>query len=128
MLEIIVHSKKIKLGLLLLLFILSCLLIKPSETNIFWRLPPLLKEIPYVINDVIKYLMFEWMLIDVYDPIIEEYEQKPLFREITRTIATSILFVINFIREIFLNKIPACKCHYGFHSTQENFSDKINYK
>ena len=120
MLEIIVHSKKIKLGLLLLLFILLCLLIKPSETNIFWRLPPLLKEIPYVINDVIKYLMFEWMLIDVYDPIIEEYEQKPLFREITRTIATSILFVINFIREIFLGGVKTIVAFTSWDFVKEN--------
>jgi glycine betaine/proline transport system permease protein len=46
--------------------------------------------------------MFEWIPIQVYDPVIEDYEEKPLFREITRAISGFFLVIINFIREIFL--------------------------
>ena len=46
--------------------------------------------------------MFEWMPIQVYDSLIEDYEEKPLFREVTRFISGLFLFVINFVREIFL--------------------------
>ncbi len=46
--------------------------------------------------------MFDWMPIQVYDSLIEDYEEKPLFREITRFISGTFLLVINFVREIFL--------------------------
>jgi glycine betaine/proline transport system permease protein len=46
--------------------------------------------------------MFDWMPIQVYDPSIEEFEEKALFSEITRTISNAFLFVITFVREIFL--------------------------
>jgi glycine betaine/proline transport system permease protein len=77
-------------------------LIDPSEGNYLWRLPPLLKDIPFLVNDLVRGLMFEWMPIDVYDPTIEEYEQKPLFREITRAISSAFMFVIGAVRELIL--------------------------
>ena len=46
--------------------------------------------------------MFEWMPIQVYDSLIEDYEEKPLFREMTRFISGFFLHIINFVREIFL--------------------------
>ena len=46
--------------------------------------------------------MFEWWPIEIYDPEIEEYEQKPLVQEITRAISRGMLFSIEFIREILL--------------------------
>ncbi len=79
-----------------------CLSISPSESNYLWRLPPLLAKLPFIINDSVRYLMFEWMPIQVYDSLIEDYEEKPLFREVTRFISGLFLFVINFVREIFL--------------------------
>ena len=46
--------------------------------------------------------MFDWMPIQVYDSLIEDYEEKPLFREITRFISGIFLHIINFVREIIL--------------------------
>ncbi len=46
--------------------------------------------------------MFDWMPVQVYDPIIDDYEEKPLFRELTRAVSSVFLLVINFVREIFL--------------------------
>ncbi len=46
--------------------------------------------------------MFDWMPVQVYDAVIEDYEEKPLFREMTRAVSSLFLLVINFVREIFL--------------------------
>ena len=96
------HPKVVQFAVLLAVFFLLCLSISPSESNYLWRLPPLLAKLPYIINDSVRYLMFEWMPIQVYDSLIEDYEEKPLFREITRFISGIFLHVINFVREIFL--------------------------
>ncbi|SVE22551.1 uncharacterized protein METZ01_LOCUS475405, partial [marine metagenome] len=53
----------------------------------------------------VQYLMYEWMPIEVYDPEIEDYEQKPFFREVTRSISSSVLFIITFVRDIFLGGV-----------------------
>ena len=99
---LLTSSKPLQLSVLLVVFYALCVLIDPSEGNYLWRLPPLLKDIPFLVNDLVRGLMFEWMLIDVYDPSIEEYEQKPLFREITRAISSAFLFVIGVVRELIL--------------------------
>ncbi|MDB9957469.1 ABC transporter permease subunit [Oceanospirillaceae bacterium] len=49
--------------------------------------------------------MFEWWPIDVYDPDIEEFEEKPVVREITRVLSGFILFLIEFIRELMLGGV-----------------------
>ncbi|MEQ8666741.1 MAG: ABC transporter permease subunit [Rhodospirillales bacterium] len=95
-------SKLVQFAILLIAFALLCLFIAPSETSYLWRFPPLLKDIPFLINDLVRGLMFEWMPIEVYDPLIEEYEQKPLFREITRAISGAFLFIIGAVRELIL--------------------------
>ena len=77
------HPKFLQFISLLVVFLSLCLFIEPSENNIFWRLPALFKDIPFIINDSVQYLMYEWMPIEVYDPEIEDFEQKPLFRELT---------------------------------------------
>jgi len=118
--ELLKTSKKVQLVLLLLVFLALCVLINPSETNPLWRLPPLLKQLPFLINSVVQYLMFEWMPIDVYDPVIEEFEQKPLFREITRALSTAILFVINFVREIFLGGVKTIVAFTSWDFVKEN--------
>ena len=46
--------------------------------------------------------MFKWLTVPVYDPDWQMYEDKPVFRLITRAIADFLLFLIIFIREIFL--------------------------
>ena len=96
------HSKIVQFAVLLVVFFLLCFSISPSESNYLWRLPPLLAKLPFIINDSVRYLMFDWMPIQVYDSLIEDYEEKPLFREITRFISGTFLLVINFVREIFL--------------------------
>ncbi len=96
------HPKIIQFAILLAVFFLMCFSISPSESNFLWRLPPLLKELPFIVNEGVRHLMFEWMPISVYDPVIEDYEEKPLFREITRAVSGFFLFIINFVREVFL--------------------------
>ena len=96
------NSKPAQFVLLLVAFFVLCLLIGPAESNYLWRLPPLLKDLPSLINDSVQYLMFDWMPIQVYDPMIEEFEEKPLFSQITRSISSAVLLIITFVREIFL--------------------------
>ncbi len=88
--------------ILLIAFALLCFFIGPSENNWLWRFPPLLAELPFFINDTVRGLMFEWMLIEIYDPTIDDIELQPLFREITRTISSLVLTVIVFVRELIL--------------------------
>ncbi len=99
------HPKTVQFAVLLVAFVLLCVSITPSETNYLWRLPALFSSLPSLINDSVRYLMFDWMLIEVYDPEIQEHEQKPLFREVTRSISSAFLFIIIFVREIFLGGV-----------------------
>jgi glycine betaine/proline transport system permease protein len=96
------HSRPTQFALLLIAFFILCVVIGPDESNYLWRLPPLFKELPTLINDSVQFVMFDWLPIQVYDPEIDDYETKPLFSEITRTISSAFLFVITFVREIFL--------------------------
>jgi glycine betaine/proline transport system permease protein len=103
--NVVKHSKLLQFALLLGVFFFLCLIISPSDHNYLWRLPPLIKGLPLLINNVVDYLMFEWMPIEVYDPDIEEFEQKPLLKEVTRAISRSMLFSIELIREILLGGV-----------------------
>ncbi len=49
--------------------------------------------------------MFDWLPIQVYDPEIEDFEQKPLLKELTRAVSRSLLFLITFVREILLGGV-----------------------
>ena len=102
MIELFKQRKFLQFILLLVIFYLLNHFIVPSETNILWRLPQALSWFPLYINDAIGYLMFEWWPVEVYDPDIEEFEQKPLVSQFTRIISGFILFQIEFIREIML--------------------------
>jgi len=88
------QRKSLQFALLLIIFALLCLIITPSESNWFWRLPPLIKGLPLAINDSVNYVMNDWWLIDVWDPDIEEYEQKPAMNQFTRSASGLILFMI----------------------------------
>ena len=77
------HPKLLQFAFLLVVFFSFCFTINPSENNIIWRLPPLIKGFPLWIDSIMEYLMFEWLPIQVYDPEIEEFEQKPLLKEIS---------------------------------------------
>ena len=102
MIELFKQKKSLQFILLLVIFYLLNHFIVPAESNVLWRLPPLLKWFPLYINDSIGYLMFEWWPIEVYDPDIQEFEQKPLVSQFTRVISGFILFQIELIREIML--------------------------
>ena len=99
------NKKLLQFFILLIIFFLLCNFVTQSEDNIFWRLPPLIAGLPLIINDAASYLMYEFMPIDIYDPDIEEYEERPLIKEITRTISNIILFCIQFIREILIGGV-----------------------
>ena len=90
------HPKQTQFVFLLVVFFALCFAISPSDDNILWRLPPLIKDLPLLINNSVEFLMFEWWPIEIYDPEIEEYEQKPLVQEITRAISRGMLFSIEF--------------------------------
>ena len=95
-------SRSIQFGFLFIIFLFSYFIVPHSENNYFWRLPPLLKNFPLWINTFLDNLMFEWFTVDVWDPIWNDYEKKTIFRIITRAISSFVLFLIIFIREIFL--------------------------
>ncbi len=99
------ENKFLQLVLLIVVFLLMYTFIPATEGNWLWRLPPLLQQLPVVINNSVDYLMFDWWLIDVYDPEFEEYEEKPLMRQVTRSISDAVLFLIELIREIMLGGV-----------------------
>jgi len=70
-----------------------------------WRLPPLLGWLPIWVNDSLFFLLEDWMPIEVWDADIQEYQTRPLILQITRMISASMLFLIEFIREILIGGI-----------------------
>ena len=120
MIETLQNRKYLQFILLLVIFILLCVVITPSEGNWFWRLPPLIKGLPLLINDSVNYILYDWWLIDVWDPDIEEYEQKPLMNQFTRSVSGLILFMIEFVREIFLGGVKTIVAFTGWDWATEN--------
>ena len=120
MIEALQQKKYLQFILLLVIFALMCVLITPSESNWFWRLPPLIKELPLIINDAVNYILYDWWLIDVWDPDIEEFEEKPLMNQFTRSASGVILFMIEFVREIFLGGVKTIVTFTGWDWATEN--------
>ena len=114
------HSKLLQFIFLLVVFLLLYQFIPHSENNYLWRFPPLIKDLPYLINDVVEYFMFEWMPIEIYDPEIEEFEQSPLIQEVTRAISGAILFFIELIREIFIGGVKTIVVFTSWDYVSEN--------
>jgi glycine betaine/proline transport system permease protein len=108
------NRKFLQFLFLLALFGVLCATIAPSDMNVLWRLPPLIKSLPGMINDSIEFLMFEWFPIEVYDPEIDDYEKKPLVKEITRSISGGVLFLIQFVREILLGGVKTIVAFTGW--------------
>ena len=102
MLQNFKNSRPQQFSFLFIVFLLLYFLVPENENSLLWRLPPLLKDIPLLINTLLDNLMFKWLTVPVYDPDWQMYEDKPIFRIITRSIADFLLFLIIFIREIFL--------------------------
>jgi len=120
MIETFRQKKYLQFVLLVVVFIFLCLVISPSEGNWFWRLPPLIKSLPQIINDAVNYVLYDWWLIDVWDPDIEEYEEKPLMNQFTRSASGLILFMIEFVREIFLGGVKTIVTFTGWDWATEN--------
>jgi hypothetical protein len=96
------NSRLNQFSFLILVFLLLYFLIPENENSYLWRLPPILKSIPDLINQLLDNLMFNWFTIPVWDSDWGMYEDKAVFRLITRSISDFLLFLIIFIREIFL--------------------------
>ena len=101
-LEILRTSKPSQFGLLFLVFFALYFLIPHNEGNYLWRLPSVLKGIPLWINNIIFNALYEWFPLKVWDPVFEMYEEKAAFREFTKTVSQSLLFLITFVRELLL--------------------------
>jgi glycine betaine/proline transport system permease protein len=114
------HPKLLQFIFLLVVFFVLCIIINPSDTNIFWRFPPLIKGLPLLINNTVEYFMFEWMPIEIYDPEIEDYEQSPLIQEVTRAISGAMLFFIELIREIFIGGMKTIVAFTSWDFVSEN--------
>ena len=102
MIEKIKNSKSTQFGLLFSVFLIFYFFVPQSENNYLWRLPPLFKDFPLWINNGLYNALYEWFPIKTWDPVFEMYEEKAAIREVTRSISTGILFLITFIRELFL--------------------------
>jgi glycine betaine/proline transport system permease protein len=118
--EALRQKKYLQFILLLVVFLLLCAIVSPSEGNWLWRLPPLIKQLPSIINGAVDYILFDWWLIEVWDPDIEEYEQKPLMNQVTRAASGLILFMIEFVREIFLGGVKTIVTFTGWDWATEN--------
>ena len=90
---------------LFFIFLFSYLIVPQSEDSYLWRLPSLFKDFPLWINNVIYSALYDWFPLKVWDPVFEMYEKKAAIREFTRAISSGVLFLITFIREIFLGGV-----------------------
>ncbi len=71
----------------------------------FWRLPPYLGWLPIWVNDSLFFLLEDWMPIEIWDADLKETTTRPLVLHITRMISASMLFLIEFIREILIGGV-----------------------
>lgn len=118
--EALQQRKYLQFLLLLVVFILLYMFVPRTEGNWLWRLPPFFKELPLIINNAVDFVMFDWWPIEVWDPDIEEFEQKPLMREVTRSISGVILFMIELIRELLLGGVKTIVTFTGWDWATEN--------
>ena len=84
-------------GLFLAPSLFTWLFGEPESTS-FW-------ELPWVLTDFANFLMYEWFPVEIYDPDIEEFEDSALIFEITRGVSATLLFAIDFVREILLGGV-----------------------
>ena len=112
--------KAVQFSGLLAAFFLLALFVDSSDENWLWRFPPLFKDLPFVINDFVQGLLFEWMPIEVYDPSIDDYETQPLFREVTRAVSSFLLGIIEFAREVILGGVKTIVVFTNWDFISEN--------
>jgi len=114
------HPKLMQFALLLVVFLTLCAVVVPSETNVFWRFPSLFAGLPGTINAFAEYLMYDWMLIEIYDPDLEEFEESALIKELTRGFSRGVLFCIDLIREILLGGVKTIVAFTSWDFIKEN--------
>ena len=102
MMQTLHNYKSLQFLLLIVVFMLMYHLIPHTDGNWLWRLPPLLKEFPLLVNNSVDYVMNDWWPVQVWDADLEEYEDKPMMRQITRFISDKIRFLIELVRELIL--------------------------
>ena len=76
-----------------------------TKYSVFWRLPSFIAWLPGWINDSVYFLLNDWFLIEYFDVDIQETKSRPLVLHITRMISRSMLFLIEFIREILIGGV-----------------------
>ena len=76
-----------------------------TKYSVFWRLPAFIAWMPGWINDSVYFLLNEWLPIEYFDSSIQETKSRPLVLHITRLISSSMLFLIQFIREILIGGV-----------------------
>ncbi|MBC8269054.1 MAG: ABC transporter permease subunit [Rhodospirillaceae bacterium] len=114
------HSKLIQFSFFVAVFLILSFTIEPSENNLLWRLPAYLAGVPAIVNDSVEYMMFDWMPIEKYNEEIEDFEETPLLKEITRSISGAILFCIQLIREILLGGVKTIVAFTSWDYVQDN--------
>jgi glycine betaine/proline transport system permease protein len=108
------RSGSAQFALLIAVFLVLYVTIPATEDNYVWRLPHLIAGWPEQINKFVKYLMFDWLPIDIYDPEIDDYEASPLIKEVTRAFSTGVLFCINLLRELLLGGVKTLAAFTGW--------------
>jgi glycine betaine/proline transport system permease protein len=76
-----------------------------TKYSVFWRLPAFIAWMPGWINDSVYFLLNEWLPIEYFDSSIQENKSRPLVLHITRLISSSMLFLIQLIREILIGGV-----------------------
>ena len=60
---------------------------------------------PGWINESVYFLLNEWLPIEYFDSSVQETKSRPLVLHITRLISSSMLFLIQLIREILIGGV-----------------------
>jgi glycine betaine/proline transport system permease protein len=76
-----------------------------TKYSVFWRLPSFIAWMPGWLNDSVYFLLNEWLPIEYFDTSIQETKTRPLVLHITRFISSTMLFLIQFIREILIGGV-----------------------
>ena len=76
-----------------------------TKYSVLWRLPAFIAWMPGWINDSVYFLLNEWFPIEYFDTSIQETKSRPLVLHITRLISSSMLFLIQLIREILIGGV-----------------------
>ena len=94
--------------------------LEQTEYSIFWRLPPLIAWFPGWINDSVYFLLNDWLPIEYFDSNIQETKSRPIVLHITRMISRSMLFMIEFIREILIGGVETVVAFTSWDWIDEN--------